>query len=355
MKYIIFLITLFVISCSLKVKETEFSNTLDWVIKTFETNDAGFQYVINKKGQADYDKFKAVIKRDMRQAKTIEECQSIIWQYLLYFRKGHVFISIIDSKMKNANNHYVNSFSKGDEKTKPYFTRLSNNTVYLKINSFNYAHKRDIDSLLMKNHSIITSTPNLIIDIRWGTGGSDASFENIIPYLYTNPILENGVEFLATEMNANALDLHATKHADSLRLRNAARRMKGKIGQFVMIYDSVSIRRFEKVYKYPEKVGVICNQSNGSADEQFLIVAKQSCKVKVFGQSTSGVLDISNMNFVDSPNGKFMFGYSMSRSLRIPDYCIDGVGIQPDFFIAKNINENDWVAYTQSVLEKKID
>ena len=52
-------------------------------------------------------------------------------------------------------------------------------------------------------------------------------------------------------------------------------------------------------------------------------------------------------------NKKFELGYCMSKSLRIPNYCIDGVGIQPDFFINKMTNEMDWdwVNYTRSVLE----
>jgi C-terminal processing protease CtpA/Prc len=102
---------------------------------------------------------------------------------------------------------------------------------------------------------------------------------------------------------------------------------------------------------YPQKVAIICNHYNGSTDEQFLIEAKQSLKVKIFGRPTGGMLDISNMNNIDFPNGKFLLGYCMSKSFRIPDFCIDGVGIQPDYFIDDAIPEENWIEYTKTILE----
>ena len=129
--------------------------------------------------------------------------------------------------------------------------------------------------------------------------------------------------------------------------------MRENTGKFINLSDeTVSTMSLDKILPYPQKVAIICNQNNGSTDEQFLITAKQSRKVKVFGRPTGGMLDISNINEVDFPNGKFVLGYAMSKSYRIPNYCIDGVGVQPDCFIDDAISESDWIEYTKTVLEQ---
>jgi len=83
----------------------------------------------------------------------------------------------------------------------------------------------------------------------------------------------------------------------------------------------------DTVYEYPKNIGIIINENNGSTTEQFLLAAKQSKKVKLFGTTTMGVLDISNMHFVQSPCEEFKLGYCLSKSMRIPHMTIDNKGI----------------------------
>ena len=122
-------------------------------------------------------------------------------------------------------------------------------------------------------------------------------------------------------------------------------------GSFVNLRDnSVAIDTMDTVYAYPQNVGIIINEHNGSTAEQFLLEAKQSKKVKLFGTTTIGVLDISNMYFVPSPCKEFQLGYSLSRSLRIPGFTIDGKGIQPDYFLDRSIPLYDWTSYVNEIL-----
>ena len=107
----------------------------------------------------------------------------------------------------------------------------------------------------------------------------------------------------------------------------------------------------DTIYKYPHSVGVIINGGNASTTEEFLLAARQSKKVKLFGTTTMGVLDISNMYFVKSPCDEFELGYCLSKSLRIPDMAIDRKGIQPDFYISKSVNEFEWIDFVVKTLE----
>ncbi|MBC8643983.1 hypothetical protein H9W95_07770 [Flavobacterium lindanitolerans] len=131
--------------------------------------------------------------------------------------------------------------------------------------------------------------------------------------------------------------------------------LNDNLGKFVNLNggDKVHIQKMDAVLPFPQQVAIIANEANGSTDEQFLMAAKQSKKVKLFGTSTFGVLDISNMNFVKSPDEKFQLGYCLSKSYRIPGMAIDGIGIQPDYFIDSTIPNELWIKYAASVLEDK--
>jgi hypothetical protein len=80
----------------------------------------------------------------------------------------------------------------------PFMQRLSERTLYLRIPSFRFEQKPAIDSVLAANDGLIRSMENLVIDIRNGTGGSDVSYRNLIPYLYTGPMRSMGVKLWYT-------------------------------------------------------------------------------------------------------------------------------------------------------------
>jgi TfoX/Sxy family transcriptional regulator of competence genes len=463
------------------------SESFAWMVSTFEKNDAGFQYVIDKKGTADYNKFTDLLKQKAEGISTLNDCQTVMSDWLHYFRPGHigVFIKEPDTNEKEASDdeirqkykntrtialteeqlaallekkhnknpvegiwsykdyaigivadeksntkftafiikadsvywmpgqvkaeftlnndnktftvnyykkdHFVlttqaellnksgtllsiynniwarekpkSTFTSKDElmlavsnATLPVVIKLSDKTIYLRIPSFEIGQKKNIDSVLAKYDSLITSTPNLIIDIRNGTGGADKSYQNIIPYLYTNPIRVAGVQILATELNAQGYEYYAKQYTDTesaAHCKDIAARMRANTGKFInpseTVYETDSLPH---VLPYPRAIGIIGNHNNASADEQFLLAARQSKKVKIFGTPTRGVLDISNVHIVDFADGQFVLAYGMSKSYRIPDYCIDGVGVQPDYLIDAAVPEEDWIEYAQGILER---
>ncbi|RXM51325.1 MULTISPECIES: S41 family peptidase [unclassified Chryseobacterium] len=451
-----------------------------WVKKTFEENDAGFQYIIDKKGTAAYEFHNKEFLNKIRNTKSDTECNQTIYDWLKFFRSGHFSIKkiennkdpktqpkeeiktelvpinlekfkkeiqfkkesdlegiweadpytigikkfgdiykgfIIQSGAENwkpnelkltinadktkgifyvrdktgqeVNNiHFVgkNHLEIGDftlkrvspkfdreegietyyeaiQAEKPFLKVMNSTTLLLRIPSFNGALKKEIDSVITANKTKIESTENLIIDIRNNGGGSDISYAEIIPYLYTNPIRSIRTQFYSTPLNNQRMiflyenyEKYGISKEDREFMKKSYDKLNGKLGQFVSLQEddsTVGIEKLDKIYPYPKNVGIIINNGNGSTAEEFLLAAKQSKKVKLFGTTTAGVLDVSNMYFVNSPCNEIKFGYSLSKSFRIPDMAIDGKGIQPDYFIDKTIPDYQWIDYVNGVLNEK--
>ena len=164
------------------------------------------------------------------------------------------------------------------------------------------------------------------------------------------------MKYYSTELNAQGYEDWARSITDTAvanQCHRIAVKMRQNIGKFITADESrVSVDSSYTTSVFPSRVAIICNQYNGSTDESFLIKAKQSLKVKLFGRPTFGVLDFSNVHVVDFPNGLFSMTYCMTASFRIPDFAIDGIGIQPDFFIDDSISEENWVNFVQSTIER---
>ncbi|MEL6627589.1 MAG: S41 family peptidase [Bacteroidota bacterium] len=253
----------------------------------------------------------------------------------------------------------VDSYFKSMSAQDPYFEQINDQTTLLRIPSFSGSEKRKIDSVILANKDVILQTPNLIVDLRNNGGGSDGSFEELLPILYTNPIRTIGVEMLSTPLNNQRMldfvnnDDYGFDEEGKKWAQDAYDKLSERLGEFVMLNEfPVSVTSFDTVHEFPENIGVIINENNGSTTEQFLLAAKQSKKVKLFGTTTSGVLDISNMYFVRSPCEDLELAYSLSRSMRIPHMTIDEKGIQPDYYIDDEIPNHEWVQYVSDILNQ---
>ena len=449
--------------------ESEFA----WLKSTFENNDAGFQYSVEKKGQDLYSAHNSAILARVQSAKSEAQCHTVLSDWLTFFRKGHIGLALntngseeavresvvhdfdlsafkqhlksqrdetlegiwqfssytvalkkegnvhkayivestnpswkagqvkfilndpadsntakvtffmgdhsarqIDTMTLLGNNEVVlgNSFivmSREEPRQEsfpeitryvrllstkaPLFEKVSENTVLVRIPAFDHAFKKDIDAVIAKHLDTILNTENLIIDIRGNGGGSDVSYASLLPILYTNPIRTVGMEYLSTELNnSRMLGFLQNPHfseEEKQWAKDGYDILNQHIGSYINIDEDVTVETFDKIEPLPKSIGVLVDSSNGSTAEQFLLAAKQSKKVKLFGQTTAGVLDISNMYQTDSPSGTFTLYYSLTKSLRIPHMAIDGVGIQPDYYIDGELPLYQWTSYTQKILE----
>ena len=464
----------FIVSKSETSIQSEYVKNFDWMVQTFEQNDAGFPYYLEEKGADDYARHIASYRKRIRKAKSEQEYLFLMNDWLHYFRKNHIgvlpqygsklsekeekdFIDFdesafklylqqnrthpiegiwkgtrnnlfgivrskndtaqfdifmlrcghtrrapkqliaeitesggdtingtfhgVDGSKKKATGQWIgkshsiislsglvwakiypetnhseqeNFFIESMCTDKPLIRQLNSNTIYLRIPSFDITYRETIHKLLSENDNIIKSARNLIIDIRNGTGGSDYCHYDLIPYYYTQPIRVSQLKYRATELNAQAYDRAAKIHKDSSGIRHAqqiAHDLREHPNEYLDYGALTSIISGYESLERPARVAIICNQNNASADEGFLYLARQSYKVKIFGKPTKGAFNCSNMNTIDFPKGKYTLFLAITVNKIYPEYRIDDIGIQPDYYIDDDIRPEEWVAYVQNVIE----
>ncbi|MBL9207748.1 MAG: hypothetical protein JNN01_21880 [Opitutaceae bacterium] len=238
-----------------------------------------------------------------------------------------------------------------------FLRRLSDATLWLRLPHFE-PEGRDLIAQLFRDHAeALTSTPNLVIDLRRNQGGWDSTYREVIRLLYTRPIYTVGIELLSTPLNRTKWLEHAEDPAVG-DLRNEMLRiaalMEAKPRGFIQPHDRpFSILTFPEVKPFPRRVGILITGA-ASSGEQFVLSARQSRKVTLFGGNTSGTLDYANLHTVSTPGKRFQLSYPTSRSLRLPDEPVDAVGgIAPDVAIAAD--ELDPVGVVQAWLERQVD
>ena len=217
---------------------------------------------------------------------------------------------------------------------------LDDSTFFIRIPSFDRSSKEVIEETLSRYRDDIRRCPYFIIDLRGNRGGRSSAYEALLPLLYTHPFVLKGVEWYASAGNIEDFET-ALKEGDIVGgeegiawTKALIREMKKHRGGFVIHpYDQGESDTvvYDTVYAYPRRVGILIDKSNASAAERFLLFAKNSAKVTLFGnEHTAGILDYSNAVPHTLPSGRYELVLPMTRSLDLPDHPIDNIGIAPD-------------------------
>ncbi len=231
--------------------------------------------------------------------------------------------------------------------------KITEKTCYIQIGSFDHWNADAIDSVFKMYEPVLKSTPNLILDLRSNEGGVDFAYAPILPYIYTNPVYNIGVDVIASDDNIKAwLDLlnepelpESTKNA----ILEMTAQMKLHPGMLVNIVPD-DTTTLEKIESFPKKVAVLIDSRCASSTEQFLLTAKQSKKVVLIGQNTKGVLDYANVRTVSFPDTPLILAYPTTRSRRIDmGQGIEHRGIKPDVYLPL---EKDWITEAIKYLEE---
>lgn len=210
-------------------------------------------------------------------------------------------------------------------------------TVVVRVPTFN--DPEGIDSLFAAEGNRIRSADRLIIDVRGNGGGSDYNYRELAPLLYTNPTRSIGVDFLASDENIAAqmtMASDTTYPAGQRRqLQWSADRMAGSRGGWLRGSDET--RSEPRVLDTPRVVAVIVDQGCASSCEQFLLMARQSTKVTLYGDRSGGILDYGNVRAANMPGGTLVLSRPISRTRRLPKDPIDNIGIAPDVRVPDDV------------------
>ena len=231
---------------------------------------------------------------------------------------------------------------------KPEFTILDNQTAMFSLPSFgSLDYIKNMDTLIKNNEAILKTTKHLIIDLRNNSGGSVLVYEKLIPYIYTNPILTEGASVLATEDNIKeGYSKEYTQLSDSMQhhLKEKLIKLNAHKGELYNLYPVDTIK-LDTPLSNPEQVSFIINRNTGSAAELFLLEAKQSKKVKLYGENTAGAVDYTEFIRSEMPCDFYVLYYPVCKSSRLPGYPLDNIGIKPDVEIPNSTG--DWINFVK--------
>ena len=233
-----------------------------------------------------------------------------------------------------------------------YFKRLTDKTSLLCISSFEHNYVERINKLLEDKKDSIQNSEYLIIDVRNNLGGVYAGYEKLFPYLLTNELRGMNIEFLATPTLIDEFPKWYEGKKEKEEALELTKVFKEKIGKFVNP-DTVTyyINYIKPAEKSPKEVVILVNRRTASSGEAFVLDARQSKKVKILGTPTYGVLDYGSASFFDFGCGNYKLMMPTWRTMRLPEYPIDNIGIQPDIYLDKSVK--DWVKFAINYLENK--
>eukprot|EP01132_Coremiostelium_polycephalum_P015424 gene15424-18631_t len=274
---------------------------------------------------------------------------------ILYFREARA-VFIKESPQSNLTQEEVR------QKVGTFYgfgiKKLSNQTTLLSLPSFDYPFVDIIKDLVTHNRPLLEGQKNLIIDIRGNSGGTDNAYQILLPYIMSNSIRSMGVEYLASPTLVKGLETYLKTASDDKEKQEEVEMVKRWIGlfeknmgKFVNVGDStVSIQKVLSAGKSPDHVLILTDKRVGSSAESFVLKAKQSKKVKIAGTVSSGGLDYASARMFDFGCPEYLLQLPTYRSLRLPDYPIDNIGIQPDLYLDKSVK--DWVQFCVEYLEQ---
>lgn len=238
-----------------------------------------------------------------------------------------------------------------------YIKKLSKTTVLMKLSNFFYSNVKRIENLIEQNVNLLEECSNIIIDIRNNPGGTDDAYLKLLPYICTNDIRMMGAEFLATPTLVNGLRKYMEGlpkdkkyDKDRKRIRKKIQIYKAHMYEFVNMDSSeVYVKEIYPIKQSPEQVAILINGGTASSGENFAYKARQSKKVKIMGVPSGGVLDYGSTRRADIGCEEYRLSIPTFRTLRLPEYPIDNIGLQPDIYLDSNVK--NWIKYAQNYLE----
>ncbi|WP_051878656.1 S41 family peptidase [Chryseobacterium sp. FH1] len=276
-----------------------------------------------------------------------------------FFDKNILFFDEIDVVLAKEISKPSVAFEQQEKRLKDLigfsFKKVSEQTSILKLPSFEHHLVKEIDKLIDDNKALLENSENLIIDIRGNGGGTTDAYQKLLPYISGKSIQHTGVEFLASQTFLNSLEKYKKnlgKDESTEVVDNQIAKVKENLGRYFNYDEKGGLNRIQKIDiapKSPKNIVILANKWTGSSAEYLLYIAKQSKKVKIMGIPSYGALDYGNAIYTDFGCQDYQLLLPTYKAMRLPEYPIDNIGIQPDIYLDQSVE--DWTQFATDYLE----
>lgn len=225
---------------------------------------------------------------------------------------------------------------------------LDSTTVLFQLGSCGLAYKARVDSLVRTHAALLCRTSHLIIDVRGNGGGGTSTYAALLPYLQTGPIVQGGSRYWLSP--DNVVGYRALLAGDQYLTPDARNWLEDKVrkgeAQPNSWYDDpADTLRLGEPLTHPRRVSVLSDRLTASSGEIFLLNARQSRKVTVFGERTAGVVDYGDAATHVLPCPRWSVEVPVRRSNYLDRVRYDNVGLAPQVPIPPT--GRDWVAFVK--------
>jgi hypothetical protein len=219
----------------------------------------------------------------------------------------------------------------------PAFAAVDAEHVVLSIPSHAPDHRAVLDSLLHLHGEAIAGARLLIIDIRGNEGGSSGFTHPLRPYYYAEPLEPVPAGRVPVVLASADNRRYFEGWGSSAFVQALLARMEQAPGELVpFTTDTAQPVISMQAAAGPAHVAILMDRHVVSAGETFVLEARRSPKVTLFGENTGGVLDYANVSIMRlaCPARGLALGYPLiAASAALPDGGINNVGIPPDVVI----------------------
>lgn len=283
-------------------------------------------------------------RSEASQATDKAACDTLLKTYLRSWRRGHLVLGNWPWKAGTPmSGSAAAAVSSRADARAPVFQVLSAQTVLLRLGSFGERYRSALETQLAAHRAELIAHPYWIIDVRNNDGGSDSTYEALLPWLMERAYVSHNVEWLATPANLQAQEEICLTLNDAAScmasVEPVLQAMRGAApASYVLARGESAQQRMpppKSEAQAPSLVAVLIGRGCASSCEEFLLTVRQSSRVKLLGSPSAGMLDYSNLRPHPLPSGQRAVFYAMSRSARLPDMPVDQGGVQPDIFLPR--------------------
>lgn len=232
----------------------------------------------------------------------------------------------------------------------PTIRTISTSTIVVSVPSHSPEYTPALNALVEKFREQILNAENLIIDIRGDEGGSSWMTNALKPFMATKakrrlrtdekPVVVSSPDNIAYFEQMKSQGWVPAHLVD---------RMKANPGKVIPFSDSESAdpaqdeSAEDSATSRPRNVAILIDGAVVSAGEAFVLAAKESEKVTLFGEHTGGCIDYQNVSITQLPICPTLglnLGYpTLAASDKLPAGGINSTGVAPTVRIGKAVKD----------------